>query len=434
MARIPHDPVPIEVVALVASTARVPALLAILRELPADLVAAVVVQHHPVHEAGALAPLLADPLALTIGWAGDGARVEGGHILVGPPRQGLEALPDRTWALAPVDPDAGDRPLDHLLTSLADWYGPRALAVVLADTGEDGGEGIHALTRAGGTVIVADDAVTGSGPGPSPVSLARTVSGLAAGKAAESVKHLSSGLRTPLTLVVGSLEQALRRDDLPPDLRQELAASVHRLHRLQSLMDTLLDLSASEHERLVHIAATDAYRVALTDALRALNDPAEIQAVASAMLADHLDVSRAYYVGPLEGGLVRVQQDVHRGLPSVAGVYRVADYGDDIIDGLVSNKTFVATDIRDLDLGESVKAAWDAVSTVSLIAVPLVRDGEWLGTLTVAHHAPRRWTDAEIALVEETAERTWAAVERARAEAALREAQAELRRYNSPNN
>jgi two-component sensor histidine kinase len=39
---------------------------------------------------------------------------------------------------------------------------------------------------------------------------------------------------------------------------------------------------------------------------------------------------------------------------------------------------------------------------------------------------PHQWTSREIGLMEETAERTWAAIERARAEAGLREREAEL--------
>ena len=43
--------------------------------------------------------------------------------------------------------------------------------------------------------------------------------------------------------------------------------------------------------------------------------------------------------------------------------------------------------------------------------------------LFVHADAPRRWTDDEVGLVEEVAERTWAAAERARAETALRDSE-----------
>jgi PAS domain S-box-containing protein len=55
-----------------------------------------------------------------------------------------------------------------------------------------------------------------------------------------------------------------------------------------------------------------------------------------------------------------------------------------------------------------------------VLAVPLIKDGAFLAMLYIHHHAPRRWTAADARLVEEVAERTWAAVERARADLALR--------------
>ena len=57
-----------------------------------------------------------------------------------------------------------------------------------------------------------------------------------------------------------------------------------------------------------------------------------------------------------------------------------------------------------------------------------VRRGERrpLSSLAAVSSRPRRWTPAEIALVEEAAERTWTAMERARSEAALREREERL--------
>jgi PAS domain-containing protein len=55
------------------------------------------------------------------------------------------------------------------------------------------------------------------------------------------------------------------------------------------------------------------------------------------------------------------------------------------------------------------------------VAVPLVKQGKYVAVLAVHSIAPRNWTPGDVALVEQTAERTWVAVEKARAEAALRE-------------
>jgi signal transduction histidine kinase len=59
--------------------------------------------------------------------------------------------------------------------------------------------------------------------------------------------------------------------------------------------------------------------------------------------------------------------------------------------------------------------------------VPLVKAAHVVATLTVQRATPRPWQQSDITLSEETAERTWEAVERARAELALRQSE-EIRR------
>ena len=79
----------------------------------------------------------------------------------------------------------------------------------------------------------------------------------------------------------------------------------------------------------------------------------------------------------------------------------------------------VLTDYR-LAEDEGAQAAYKAVGARSSIAVPLTRDGRPWAVLFVADKTPRAWSGAEIALVQETLERVWHAVERARAEEDLR--------------
>jgi len=59
--------------------------------------------------------------------------------------------------------------------------------------------------------------------------------------------------------------------------------------------------------------------------------------------------------------------------------------------------------------------------------VPLVENGRLEVILGVHSATPREWTRAEIGLLEEVAARTWSAVKRARAEAALRESEVRAR-------
>ncbi|HEY3404019.1 MAG TPA: ATP-binding protein [Ohtaekwangia sp.] len=53
------------------------------------------------------------------------------------------------------------------------------------------------------------------------------------------------------------------------------------------------------------------------------------------------------------------------------------------------------------------------------IGVPLIKDGRLVAQLGVQQSEPREWTAEEILLVQETAERTWDAVERGKAEEAI---------------
>ena len=79
----------------------------------------------------------------------------------------------------------------------------------------------------------------------------------------------------------------------------------------------------------------------------------------------------------------------------------------------------VLTDPR-LSGDEGALAASKAIGARSAIAVPLMREGRAGAALFVADKTPRAWTEAEIALAQETLERVWHAVERARAEEELR--------------
>jgi PAS domain S-box-containing protein len=57
------------------------------------------------------------------------------------------------------------------------------------------------------------------------------------------------------------------------------------------------------------------------------------------------------------------------------------------------------------------------------LSVPLIKNNRLVAVLAVAQNTPRIWSDSDLLILEETAELTWAAVERASAERALREAE-----------
>jgi PAS domain-containing protein len=127
-------------------------LSAVVHDLPADLSAAVLVQQHLTVPASRLNELLGGPTRYEVVWAVEGAVAGSGRVSVCPPGMRMEILPDGTCLLAARE-RYKDRPHDLLLASLAESYGPRALAVVLTGEGSDGAAGTAALKAAGGVII-----------------------------------------------------------------------------------------------------------------------------------------------------------------------------------------------------------------------------------------------------------------------------------------
>lgn len=177
-------------------------------------------------------------------------------------------------------------------------------------------------------------------------------------------------------------------------------------------------------------AARAAYRVALSDALRPLADPDVLQRAAAAILREHLKADRVVY------GELLPPDDTHsmveiealaEGMPAIAGTHRLDTFGEEPIARLRAGRTVVFDDVHaSSTLGPAQRAAHDSVQVRAHVSVPQVRQGRLAAVLSVHQATPRLWAGDEIALIEETAERTWAAMERARAEAAVRESEARL--------
>ncbi|WP_346293186.1 GAF domain-containing protein [Sphaerothrix gracilis] len=165
-------------------------------------------------------------------------------------------------------------------------------------------------------------------------------------------------------------------------------------------------------------AEVDAFRVKLSDALRSLSDPIAIQRAASRIVGEHLEADRVFYTITLPDDVTTVIHDnyVREGVPKVLGSVRVTDVGN-VAEQLRNGETVVLTDVTTGELTEAEKAAYAQIDVVAAIAVPLVKGNRWVATLVIHSRTLRQWTIAEVALVQETAERTWAAVERANAEA-----------------
>ncbi|MDF3060470.1 MAG: hypothetical protein K0S06_579 [Microvirga sp.] len=174
------------------------------------------------------------------------------------------------------------------------------------------------------------------------------------------------------------------------------------------------------------------FLLGLNDQLRDLDSPKAIMAAAARAVGELFRISRVGYgeIDPAQE-FVTVKRDWNDGaIGTVAGRHRMNDFGSSIIDELKQGRTLRVDDVSadSRTSAPEAQAAFRAIGTRSVLTVPLVKAGRMRAMLYFHHSEPRRWSEEEVALAEDVAERTWAAVERARAEEALREREAELAR------
>jgi PAS domain S-box-containing protein len=182
--------------------------------------------------------------------------------------------------------------------------------------------------------------------------------------------------------------------------------------------------------RLREGEAQQGFLLRLSDAIRPLHDAGKVQAEACRRLGEHLGVAQVGFgeIGPSQD-FVTIHCDWNSGrLPSILGTWRMDDFGPDFIADIRRGETAVIPDVaRDprTDAPE-VLAAYARIGIRAVLDVPLIKGGRMVAVLFIHHPEPRSWSRADVSLVEEASVRLWEAVERSRAEAALRESERRL--------
>lgn len=185
------------------------------------------------------------------------------------------------------------------------------------------------------------------------------------------------------------------------------------------------DITIRRHaeEALRENEERQAFLLRLSDAMRSLPDPPAIMETACRLLVEHLDVNRAQY-NDVEGepgheiGIVG-SEHIRDGVP-MPRRYPMGSFGEPFVAMLRRGEPVVQTDTdTDPRLDQTQRDAYRRVGSLAAISAPLVKNGRLIGCLTVNNASIRAWTPAEIALVQDVAERTRADVERARAESAM---------------
>jgi PAS domain S-box-containing protein len=168
--------------------------------------------------------------------------------------------------------------------------------------------------------------------------------------------------------------------------------------------------------------------VELNDAIRDLTNSEEIAHASSRILAEALGVSRVGYgVMDTVAETVTIARDYNApGVQSIAGVIHFRDFGS-YIEDLTRGETVIFADAAHDPRVEDGGVALAGIRATALINMPLMERGKVVALLFVNNATPRAWSDEEVALVREVAERVRTASERARAAAELEDSEARYR-------
>lgn len=167
----------------------------------------------------------------------------------------------------------------------------------------------------------------------------------------------------------------------------------------------------------------------LSDALRPLDAAVDIQGEATRLLRDHLDAGWCYYVewDEVTARGVVLRDATRDGLPSLAGTHDVSDVPA-FLDLLRTGKMLNVADYANFEgLSPELRARYTKLGFRSMLMATLVKQERLVASLLVGDSEVRTCSsDAEVLLMG-VAERTWGAVERGRAEMALKRSEKRLR-------
>ncbi|MBD2748087.1 PAS domain S-box protein [Microvirga sp. BT688] len=173
------------------------------------------------------------------------------------------------------------------------------------------------------------------------------------------------------------------------------------------------------------------FLLTLKDQLRSLEDPDAIMEATAKSLGRFLKVDCAGY-GEVdeERGIILVEREWSNGAIGNEGrAYRLYDFLPTMMAELKQGRPIFVEDIRTDPRANNpdVQTAYSTINARAALAVPLLKNQALTAVLYMHTSQPRAWFGDELSLVEDVAERTWTAVEKARAERDLRETDARFR-------
>jgi len=158
------------------------------------------------------------------------------------------------------------------------------------------------------------------------------------------------------------------------------------------------------------------------------NDADVIMATTTRMLGEHLQIAVCAYADmESDQDSFTIRGDWHApGSTSIVGHYHLADFGKLAMRNLHSGLPLVLNDTAG-ELEPAEAQAFLSIGLAATVCMPLVKDGRLTALMAIHDRVPRQWTPRELSLLAEVAERSWAHIERVRAESRRRDSEERFR-------
>lgn len=176
------------------------------------------------------------------------------------------------------------------------------------------------------------------------------------------------------------------------------------------------------------VEVRDRFLLSLEDELRRLVDPAQITATGARLLGDFLEADRCAYADvEADQDTFNLVGDYNRGVPSIVGRYRFADFGAEVLALMRAGAPYVVDDVDRHQPPIEDPSHYRRTQVQAVICVPLLKGGRLVAAMAVHQKVPRAWTPAEVELVEHVARRCYESIQRGRVENTLRQSEMQFR-------
>jgi PAS domain S-box-containing protein len=205
------------------------------------------------------------------------------------------------------------------------------------------------------------------------------------------------------------------------ELPVEVNASSAEFGGERLIMSILRDITDRKRREKDH-----EFLMRLADLIRIESDPSLLIAHSTRMLGDHFQLERCFVsaVDSLKNTSTVITEYKDPALDPVTVTVSLDEYPKINREAAMAGRTITVADTStDKRTAERFETAYAPLEIRSYIAVPLIRDGKWSGTLFASKSRPYEWSEEQTALVQTVAERMWLAYEKLRSEHALRESE-----------